>query len=127
MISFRITRRPSSYSVCFRRAWPKQAQGAATGLPAKRSWAKNDYIRVRQSCGEPVVRVLQAMLHQATFAVLDRTAEDKTAEASKRARQNVIHEAGLFQGQLGFPRAILLQQNLSKIFERGRTSIHRVR
>jgi hypothetical protein len=29
----------------------------------------------------------------------------------RRARQNVIHEAGLFQGRLGFRRAVLLKQD----------------
>lgn len=53
------------------------------------------------------------MLDEASFAVLILTAEDETASGSKRARQNVIHEAGLFQGRLGFRRAILLiQENL---------------
>jgi predicted nucleotide-binding protein len=61
--------------------------------------------------GESIVPVLESMLRQATFAVLVLTTEDETAEGGKRARQNVVHEAGLFQGQLGFPRAILLQQS----------------
>jgi predicted nucleotide-binding protein len=38
------------------------------------------------------------------------TAEDETSEGGKRARQNVVHEAGLFQGVVGFHRAILLIQ-----------------
>ena len=38
------------------------------------------------------------------------TADDRTAEGKGRARQNVIHEIGLFQGRLGFNRVILLQQ-----------------
>ena len=36
--------------------------------------------------------------------------EDETVEGRRRARQNVIHEAGLFQGRLGFKRAIVLRQ-----------------
>ena len=36
------------------------------------------------------------------------TAEDKHADGSSHARENVIHEAGLFQGKLGIPNAILL-------------------
>lgn len=60
--------------------------------------------------GESIVPVLESMLRQATFAVLVLTAEDQTADGGKRARQNVVHEAGLFQGRLGFPRAILLRQ-----------------
>ncbi|HZG53617.1 MAG TPA: TIR domain-containing protein, partial [Pyrinomonadaceae bacterium] len=48
--------------------------------------------------GESIIPVLEKMLDQATFAVLILTAEDETASGAKRARQNVIHEAGLFQG-----------------------------
>jgi predicted nucleotide-binding protein len=60
--------------------------------------------------GESIVPILEGMLQQATFAVLILTAEDETASGDKRARQNVIHEAGLFQGLLGFRRAIILRQ-----------------
>jgi predicted nucleotide-binding protein len=41
--------------------------------------------------------------------VLILTAEDETGLGT-RARQNVVHEAGLFQGRLGFNKAILLVQ-----------------
>jgi len=60
--------------------------------------------------GESITPVLEKMLDQATFAVLILTAEDETSDGAKRARQNVIHEAGLFQGRLGFRRAVLLVQ-----------------
>jgi predicted nucleotide-binding protein len=36
------------------------------------------------------------------------TGEDVTWEGGVRARQNVIHEIGLFQGRLGFSRGIML-------------------
>ena len=36
-----------------------------------------------------------------------------------RARQNVLHEAGLFQGRLGFARAILLPQDGVEAFSDG--------
>jgi predicted nucleotide-binding protein len=61
--------------------------------------------------GMSIVPILEGMLQQATFAILVLTAEDETAEGGKRARQNVVHEAGLFQGMLGFRRAILLVEN----------------
>jgi predicted nucleotide-binding protein len=60
--------------------------------------------------GDSIVPVLEKMLDQATFALLLLTAEDTTPAGGKRARQNVIHEAGLFQGRLGFKRAVLLVQ-----------------
>jgi predicted nucleotide-binding protein len=36
------------------------------------------------------------------------TAEDEQADGTVHARQNVVHEAGLFQGRLGFKKAIIL-------------------
>lgn len=58
--------------------------------------------------GESIVPILERMLDQANFAVLVLSAEDETSDGSKRARQNVVHEAGLFQGRVGFKRAVLL-------------------
>jgi Predicted nucleotide-binding protein containing TIR-like domain len=60
--------------------------------------------------GESIVPILEKMLNQVDFAVLVLTAEDETAVGAKRARQNVVHEAGLFQGKLGFKRAVILRQ-----------------
>jgi predicted nucleotide-binding protein len=51
---------------------------------------------------------LLAMLHKASFAFLVMTAEDEHADGKRHARENVIHEIGLFQGRLGFERAIIL-------------------
>ena len=48
------------------------------------------------------------MLEVSTFAFLILTAEDERSDGSVTARQNVIHEAGLFQGKLGFRKAIIL-------------------
>lgn len=36
------------------------------------------------------------------------TAEDVLASGAMQARMNVIHEVGLFQGRLGFTKAIVL-------------------
>jgi hypothetical protein len=60
--------------------------------------------------GDSIVPILEKMLSEATFAILILTAEDETAVGEKRARQNVIHEAGLFQGKLGFRKTVLLRQ-----------------
>ncbi len=51
---------------------------------------------------------LSQMLDEAAIAFLIMTAEDEQADGKQHARQNVIHEAGLFQGKLGFERAIIL-------------------
>ena len=42
------------------------------------------------------------------MAFLVMTAEDEQPDGTLRARDNVIHEAGLFQDRLGFKRAIIL-------------------
>jgi predicted nucleotide-binding protein len=60
--------------------------------------------------GDSIVQILENMLDQATFAILLLTAEDEGPSSERRARQNVVHEAGLFQGRLGFKRAVLLVQ-----------------
>jgi predicted nucleotide-binding protein len=51
---------------------------------------------------------LNAMLEAADFAFLVMTAEDSHADGTKHARENVVHEVGLFQGRLGFRKAIVL-------------------
>jgi hypothetical protein len=54
---------------------------------------------------------LNAMLNDAQFAFLIMTAEDEHVNQTQHARENVIHEIGLFQGRLGFERAIVLLEN----------------
>jgi hypothetical protein len=51
---------------------------------------------------------LEQMLAEASFAFLVMTAEEERPDGTLHARDNVIHEAGLFQGRLGFTRAIIL-------------------
>lgn len=58
--------------------------------------------------GHAVRDILEEMLNESSFALLVMTGEDETKDGKVRARQNVVHEAGLFQGKLGFTRAIIL-------------------
>jgi predicted nucleotide-binding protein len=58
--------------------------------------------------GHSIRDILEEMLDQSSLAFLVLTGEDETAEERFRARQNVIHETGLFQGRLGFSKAIVL-------------------
>jgi len=60
--------------------------------------------------GLSIKEVLQDLLRKASFALLVHTAEDEQADGQLRARQNVVHETGLFQGKLGFERAIVLRE-----------------
>jgi hypothetical protein len=60
--------------------------------------------------GQATTDVLAQLIEQASFAILVHTAEDEQAGGELRARQNVVHETGLFQGRLGFSRAIIVRQ-----------------
>jgi predicted nucleotide-binding protein len=51
---------------------------------------------------------LAEMLDAAAIGLLVMTGEDELQNGNLRARMNVVHEAGLFQGRLGFTRAIIL-------------------
>lgn len=48
------------------------------------------------------------MRDDAEMAFLVMTAEDEQKDMTMNARLNVVHEAGLFQGRLGFRKVIVL-------------------
>lgn len=54
---------------------------------------------------------LAEMLDAAAIAFIVMTAEDEMADGVLHARMNVVHEAGLFQGRLGFTRAVVLLED----------------
>jgi Predicted nucleotide-binding protein containing TIR-like domain len=54
---------------------------------------------------------LEEMLDAVAFAFLIMTAEDERPDGKFNPRLNVIHEAGLFQGRLGFKKAIVLVED----------------
>lgn len=54
---------------------------------------------------------LSEMLDAAAIGFVIMTAEDETNEGAMRARMNVIHEVGLFQGRLGFTRGIVMLED----------------
>lgn len=58
--------------------------------------------------GRTMEKVLTGALNWANVALLVMTAEDQMADESLQARQNVVHEIGLFQGRLGWDNAIVL-------------------
>jgi hypothetical protein len=57
--------------------------------------------------GHAIRDILDTMLEESTMAFLIMTGEDLTVAGELHPRLNVVHEAGLFQGRLGFHRAIV--------------------
>lgn len=60
------------------------------------------------SAGVQTASRLEEMLDNTVFAFLVMTAEDESSDGKFNPRLNVVHEAGLFQGRLGFKKAIIL-------------------
>jgi predicted nucleotide-binding protein len=67
-----------------------------------------DEFNMEPAAGLTTKERLEEMLEAAGIAFLVLTAEDEHEDGTVHARENVIHEAGLFQGRLGFRRAIIL-------------------
>jgi hypothetical protein len=63
------------------------------------------------AAGVPTTERLSEMLNKACFALLGMTAEDVHGDGETHARENVVHEIGLFQGRLGFRKSIIVKQN----------------
>lgn len=71
---------------------------------------------VGSRAGHTIRDVLSSMMSASSIAFLVMTAEDEQADGTMRARQNVVHEAGLFQGRLGFPKAIVVVEVGVQVF-----------
>ncbi len=67
-----------------------------------------DEFNRQPTAGMTTAERLQQMLPTSCFAFLVMTAEDQHANQTLHARENVVHEVGLFQGHLGFRKAIIL-------------------
>jgi predicted nucleotide-binding protein len=76
--------------------------------------------------GHTIRDILEEMLDESSFAILVLTGEEETVDGARRARQNVIHEVGLFQGRLGFARAIVLLEDGAEEFS-NIAGIHQIR
>jgi sugar/nucleoside kinase (ribokinase family) len=61
--------------------------------------------------GRQVTEALADYLERCSFAICVLTAEDFTEDGLVQARQNVIHEVGLFQGRHGFDRVVVLVED----------------
>lgn len=58
--------------------------------------------------GYTIQEVLDEMSKSTSFALLVHTGEDEDQDGKLHARQNVVHETGLFQAHVGSKRAIVL-------------------
>lgn len=74
---------------------------------------KPDEFNMEPAAGMTTKERLEEMLNSAVFAFLVMTGEDEHSDKTTHARENVIHEVGLFQGALGFRRAIVLLEHRS--------------
>lgn len=61
--------------------------------------------------GHTIRDILEDMLTRSSIALLVHTGEDELMDGTISARPNVVHETGLFQGKLGFSKAIVLLEN----------------
>ena len=77
-----------------------------------------------QVAGTSITDRLMEMLRSATIAFLVMTGEDQQPTGELRPRENVVHEAGLFQGHLGFQRAIVLLEEGCAKFSNNAGLIH---
>jgi Predicted nucleotide-binding protein containing TIR-like domain len=68
------------------------------------------------SAGVSTTERLSDMLSKACFALIAMTAEDLHDDGKIHARENVVHEIGLFQGKLGFRKAIIVKRTDSEKF-----------
>jgi Predicted nucleotide-binding protein containing TIR-like domain len=78
---------------------------------SKKHGLKVEEFNVSPPAGFTTVERLGEMLESASFAILVMTAEDRQENGKLKARQNVVHEIGLFQGRLGFARAIVVKED----------------
>lgn len=70
-----------------------------------------DEFNSQSVAGRTTIARLEEMLDHAWFAFLVMTGEDLHGDGAAHARENVVHETGLFQGRLGFERAIILLED----------------
>lgn len=86
-----------------------------------KEWLRDHYdCKIHEFNSQSIVGVshkerLKELMDVADMAFLLMTAEDEDSSGKLQARQNVVHEVGLFQGALGFENAVvLLEENCAE-------------
>jgi len=69
---------------------------------------KIEAFEIGSRAGHTIRDILEEMLAKSSMAFIIMTAEDEDMDGKYHARENVIHELGLFQGKLGFHKAIAI-------------------
>jgi predicted nucleotide-binding protein len=69
------------------------------------------YFEQASHVGEHPAEFLQGFLAGTVCSVIVLTGDDEQADRRERARQNVVHETGLFQGRLGFKKVAMVIQD----------------
>ena len=79
--------------------------------PSPVDWRDVEAYEVGARAGHGIRDIPEEMLRQSTFAILVMTGDDETRDGVVQPRLNVVHEAGLFHGKLGFNRAVMLVED----------------
>lgn len=66
---------------------------------------------IEPRAGYSTKEILEKMKKRSSIALLVLTGEVPDTKGDIHARENVVHEVGLFQGELGFNRAIPILEN----------------
>ena len=76
---------------------------------------ETSYFEKNSNTGKHIVDLLSSFLEISEKAIIVMTTDDEMEDGKQRARQNVVHEAGLFQGRLGFKNvAIVLEEGVEE-------------
>lgn len=94
-------------------------------LQEKHSYRIEAY-EIGERSGHTIRDILEEMLNKSSMAFLVLTGEDRDEQGLLHARENVIHELGLFQGRLGFSKAIVLLEEGTQEFSNIH-GIHQIR
>ncbi len=70
----------------------------------------------RPRAGQTINTVLEDMASEASVALIVLTRADQMKDGRWRARQNVVHEVGFFQGRLGWTNAIVVVEDGVELF-----------
>jgi predicted nucleotide-binding protein len=68
------------------------------------------------SQGLTIVEKLEKVSEQCSFALVLMTKDDEQKDGGIRARQNVVHEIGFFQGKYGRRNVVLLAEKGVEVF-----------